>query len=138
MTKLQSRGGQFMFAMLKRHFRRRVLGPVAGALPAMLKHRFGAQDAYVPAQVGRVADKLKLSAEQRAFAFAACRAEGDFLAAAASKTPADYRLLRAELAALFDIWPPEFTCKHLRGMARNSRWEPMARQDGTGMDGGGH
>jgi hypothetical protein len=37
--------------------------------------------------------------------------------------------MRGELAGLFDIWPPDFTCKHLRelrGVPRSRRWEPIS------------
>ena len=129
-----------MLRLLRRYLRRRRLGPVVGTLPGLLNKSFGPGETYTPAQVRRCLERMRLGGEARAFAFAACCTEVDYLAELRGKTPADYARMRAELAALFDIWPAEFTCEHLRRLRHlpaSSRWTPLTTTELTGMDGGG-
>jgi hypothetical protein len=130
-----------MFAVLKRHFRRRKLAFVVVAVPRALKTGYGAQPSYTAPQVRRTIEDLRIRRDLSAYAFAACCSEEEFSKALPDRAPGDYLRLRNELVDTFEIGTADFTCDNLRSLKyvpRSNRWATLGDgQQGT-LGGGVH
>jgi hypothetical protein len=130
-----------MFAVLKRHLRRRKLAFAVVAIPRALKARYAGQPSYTASQVRRTVEALRIRRELSAYAFAACCSEEEFRKALQDRAAGDYGRLRNELLDTFEIGVSNFTCDHLRSLKHvpgSNRWATLGDgQQGT-LGGGVH
>ncbi len=127
-----------MLGLLRRYFKRRRLAAVVAGVPAVLKRKYGGQDAYSAAQVLRSAETLKLRRPVSDYALAACCSATEFADALKHQKTGGYTALRAELAVLYAIDRPDFNCAHLRKLRdvpRSSQWTTTVG-DGDGLSTG--
>jgi hypothetical protein len=101
-----------MFEMLRKYFRYRRLRPIVTAMPRRLAQAFGRSETYTLLQAKRVIADLQLVESAEPYALAATCSYDELEKGKAGLTAERYRLLRHELAELFDL-PSGFTMAHL-------------------------